>query len=384
MKTTRRTAIKSAAGSTLAIAGLSATSTQAQAPKRKANPKFRVKNGRIKQSIMGWTFKPMPVPELARLSKEVGLVAMEGISRDHYPLLKKLDLDVSLLGSHGFKKGPVDPKNHDECLAKLTEAIEVCAGAGYKRVITFTGMKAEGIDDEQAEKNCIKLWKKVLPLAEKKKVTLCLEHLNSRDDSHPMKGHPGYFGDGVDHCVKMIEKIGSPSFKLLFGVYHVQIMNGGVIRPDQAVQGLHWPLSRSRKPRASGTGRQAGNQLSPRHERHSRNRFRRLRRPRIHSHLGGQGSRPATRRPNPGRLALPLVSQFTANRLEARTNALPGSSFIHTGFFFLRRHRHPACLSGNRQSPYLLGISCRPLRSEDPSSIRIARVESHSFASGKL
>ena len=230
MKTTRRTAIKSAAGSTLAIAGLSATSTQAQAPKRKANPKFRVKNGRIKQSIMGWTFKPMPVPELARLSKEVGLVAMEGISRDHYPLLKKLGLDVSLLGSHGFKKGPVDPKNHDECLAKLTEAIEVCADAGYKRVITFTGMKAEGIDDEQAEKNCIKLWKKVLPLAEKKKVTLCLEHLNSRDDSHPMKGHPGYFGDDVDHCVKMIEKIGSPSFKLLFDVYHVQIMNGDVIR----------------------------------------------------------------------------------------------------------------------------------------------------------
>ena len=230
MKTTRRTAIKSAAGSTLAIAGLSATSTQAQAPKRKANPKFRVKNGRIKQSIMGWTFKPMPVPELARLSKEVGLVAMEGISRDHYPLLKKLGLDVSLLGSHGFKKGPVDPKNHDECLAKLIEAIEVCAGAGYKRVITFTGMKAEGIDDEQAEKNCIKLWKKVLPLAEKKKVTLCLEHLNSRDDSHPMKGHPGYFGDDVDHCVKMIEKIGSPSFKLLFDVYHVQIMNGDVIR----------------------------------------------------------------------------------------------------------------------------------------------------------
>ena len=230
MKTTRRTAIKSAAGSALAIAGLTTTSAQAQTAKNKANPKFRIKNGRIKQSIMGWTFKPMPVPELAMLSKEVGLVAMEGISRDHYPLLKKLGLDVSLLGSHGFKKGPVDPKNHDECLAKLTEAIELCADAGYKRVITFTGMNAEGIDDEQAEKNCIKLWKKVLPLAEKKKVTLCLEHLNSRDDSHPMKGHPGYFGDDVDHCAKMINQIGSTSFKLLFDVYHVQVMNGDVIR----------------------------------------------------------------------------------------------------------------------------------------------------------
>ena len=231
MKTTRRSIIKSAAASTLLTAGLTTpTASQAQAPKKRADPKFRIKKGRIKQSIMGWTFNPMPTPKLAQLCKEIGLLAMEGISREHYPLLKKLDLDVSLVGSHGFKKGPVDPKNHEECVAKLTEAIELCADAGYKRVITFTGMKAQGIDDEKAEQNCINLWKKVLPLAEKKKITLCLEHLNSRDDSHPMKGHPGYFGDDVDHCVKMIEKIGSPSFKLLFDVYHVQIMNGDVIR----------------------------------------------------------------------------------------------------------------------------------------------------------
>jgi len=231
MKTSRRTIIKSAAASTLLTAGLTTpTNSRAQAPKKGADPKFRIKKGRIKQSIMGWTFNPMPTPKLAQLCKEIGLFAMEGISREHYPLLKKLDMDVSLVGSHGFKKGPVDPKNHEECVAKLTEAIELCADAGYKRVITFTGMKAQGIDDEKAEQNCINLWKKVLPLAEKKKITLCLEHLNSRDDSHPMKGHPGYFGDDVDHCVKMVEKIASPSFKLLFDVYHVQIMNGDVIR----------------------------------------------------------------------------------------------------------------------------------------------------------
>ena len=231
MKTTRRSIIKSVAASTLLTAGLTTpTASRAQAPKKRADPKFRIKKGRIKQSIMGWTFNPMPTAKLAQLSKEIGLVAMEGISREHYPLLKKLGLDVSLLGSHGFKKGPVDPKNHEECAAKLTEAIELCADAGYKRVITFTGMKAQGIDDDKAELNCINLWKKVLPLAEKKKITLCLEHLNSRDDTHPMKGHPGYFGDDVDHCAKMIEKIGSPSFKLLFDVYHVQIMNGDVIR----------------------------------------------------------------------------------------------------------------------------------------------------------
>ena len=231
MKTSRRSAIKSAAATTLVATGLTTpTFSRAQAPKKTADPKFRIKKGRIKQSIMGWTFNPMPTTELAKLSKEVGLVAMEGISRKHYPLVKELGMDVSLVGSHGFKKGPVNPKNHEECVAKLTEAIELCADAGYKRVITFTGMKENGIDDDQAEKNCIACWKKVMPLAEKKKITLCLEHLNSRDDSHPMKGHPGYFGNDVDHCAKMIQKIDSPSFKLLFDVYHVQIMNGDVIR----------------------------------------------------------------------------------------------------------------------------------------------------------
>ena len=84
-------------------------------------------------------------------------------------MIKELGLDISLVGSHGFKKGPVDPANHGECVQKLTEAIEMCAAAGYKRVITFTGMKAEGIDDEEAEKNCIACWKKVLPIAEKNK-----------------------------------------------------------------------------------------------------------------------------------------------------------------------------------------------------------------------
>ena len=231
MKTTRRTILKSAATTTVASTLLTAPKAAlAQTPMKVANPKFRIKNGRIKQSIMGWTFNPMPTPELAKLCKEIGLVAMEGISRKHYPMIKDLGLDISLVGSHGFKKGPVDPANHEECVEKLTEAIELCASAGYKRVITFTGMKADGIDDEQAEKNCITCWEKVLPLAEKKGITLCLEHLNSRDDSHPMKGHPGYFGDDVDHCVKMIEKVGSSSLKLLFDVYHVQVMNGDVIR----------------------------------------------------------------------------------------------------------------------------------------------------------
>jgi hydroxypyruvate isomerase len=73
-------------------------------------------------------------------------------------------------------------------------------------------------------------WKRVIGYAEEKKINLCLEHLNSRDNTAPMKGHPGYFGDNVDFCIELIKRVGSPNMKLLFDIYHVQIMNGDVIR----------------------------------------------------------------------------------------------------------------------------------------------------------
>ena len=91
-------------------------------------------------------------------------------------------------------------------------------------------MSEKGISREEGAENCVKVWKTVIPYAEKKGINLVLEHLNSRDDSHPMKGHPGYFGDDVDFCVELIKRVDSPRMTLLFDVYHVQIMNGDVIR----------------------------------------------------------------------------------------------------------------------------------------------------------
>jgi hydroxypyruvate isomerase len=167
---------------------------------------------------------------LAQHCKDIGLVAMEGIDAKVYPLVKALGLDISLVSSHGFDKGPCDPKHYDFALKSLREGIELAVATGCKKVITFTGMKFEGMDRDQAIKDCLDTWKVVLPHAEKKGITLVLEHLNSRDSSHPMKGHPGYFGDDVDFCVDLIKQIGSPNFKLLFDIYHVSIMNGDIIR----------------------------------------------------------------------------------------------------------------------------------------------------------
>ncbi len=179
---------------------------------------------------MGWCFKPMAALELAKHCRDIGLVAIEGISRKDYPAVRKLGLDISLVGSHGFKKGPFSRDNHEACKKAVMEGVDVAVEVGCPSVITFTGMREKGVTDSQGAKNCVEFWKSVVGYAEQKKVNLVLEHLNSRDDSHPMKGHPGYYGDDVDLCVDLIKQVDSPNLKLLFDVYHVQIMNGDVIR----------------------------------------------------------------------------------------------------------------------------------------------------------
>lgn len=231
MTINRRNLLKtSLAGSALIAAGTAASVNAAQPAPTDDLDTFTISKGRIKQSVMGWCFNPMPTMELAKACKEIGLVAMEGVNAKHYPAIKKMGLEISLVSSHGFAKGPVNPEYHQECKKKLMESIDLAVAVKSPSVITFTGMSDEKIDRDQSAKNCVKLWKEVIGYAEKNKINLVLEHLNSRDDSHPMKGHPGYFGDDVDFCVELIKRVGSPNMKLLFDAYHVQIMNGDVIR----------------------------------------------------------------------------------------------------------------------------------------------------------
>lgn len=184
----------------------------------------------IRQSVMGWCFNPMPHLELAHLGKRLGLVAIEGIDAKHYPQVKQLGLDISLVSSHGFATGPVDTANHSQVQQTLRQSIDLAVQVGSPNVITFTGMRVPGMRDEVAKQNCLDCWKRVIDYAQTQGITLCLEHLNSRDDSHPMKGHPGYFGDDVDLCIELIERMDSPNFRLLFDIYHVQVMHGDVIR----------------------------------------------------------------------------------------------------------------------------------------------------------
>ena len=185
---------------------------------------------RVRQSVMGWCFKPMDTITLAKHCKEIGLEAMEGIPNDQYGAVTDLGLKISLVSSHGFAKGPLDSENHAEVERKLRAGIDLAAQYGAPNVITFTGMRKAGISDAAARKNCLNCWKRVMPYAEEKNIGIVLEHLNSKDDSHPMKGHPGYWGDDLHQCAELVSEVGSANFKLLFDVYHVQIMNGDLIR----------------------------------------------------------------------------------------------------------------------------------------------------------
>ena len=192
------------------------------------------KNGNIKHSIVAWCFQDFWSPdELMPIAKEMGCDSVELMDSKYYPDLKKNGMECAIagidIGGPPFMQGFNNPKYHDLVIAATKKSIDECKEFGWKKVIAFTGYE-EGLTKEEGAVNCIKGFKEVVGYAEKAGVTICLEHLNTRDDTHPMKGHPGYQGDDVEYCIEILKSVGSPNLKLLFDIYHVSIMNGDVIR----------------------------------------------------------------------------------------------------------------------------------------------------------
>lgn len=226
----RRMLLGAAAGAVVGAAGLT---RPLQADKQRKGA--AVKNGRIKQSIVHWCFaKHWTVEQTAKIAQQLGVQSIELVAPEHFGLLKKYKLDCAIAGidmspDPPFVKGMNNPKHRDKVLHATRVAIDACHEHGFRRVISFTGMR-DGIPDDVGAKNCVESFKQVIGYAEKKGVTLCLEMLNTRDATHPMKGHPGYQGDNTEYCIDIIKKVGSPHLKLLFDIYHVQIMDGDVIR----------------------------------------------------------------------------------------------------------------------------------------------------------
>ncbi len=199
--------------------------------RKKSGP--AVVNGRINQSVCHWCFtgdgssKPMSLETLCKLCAEMGVKSVELVDPPDWHILKKYDLVCGLANSHGFVQGFNDPENWEMCTDKIKTAVDDCAEAGFPNVITFSGFR-NGIPDDVGLENTVKGLKQVIGYAEKKKINLILEVLNSRVDVE-MKGHPGYMGDTVEWCVEVCKQIGSERMKILFDIYHVQIMQGDII-----------------------------------------------------------------------------------------------------------------------------------------------------------
>jgi hydroxypyruvate isomerase len=184
--------------------------------------------GRIKQSIAYWCVqKYWSIERTCQVARELGCRSVELVEPKDWPTLKKYGLVCAIANSHWFDKGMNNPQYHEMCLSKLREALAACGDAGFPNVITFTGLAA-GIGPEEGLKNCVAGYKKIMSYAEKQKVNVCLEVLNSRV-AVEMVGVPGYQGDHTDYCMQIVQQVGSPRMKLLFDIFHVQIMDGDLI-----------------------------------------------------------------------------------------------------------------------------------------------------------
>ena len=223
-QSSRRALLKSGALAGVAAVGGLLSGRQAEAAEEEY---YRAKNGRINQSVVSWCFNPMKVETLARAAVKMGIKSVELVPAKYWPMLKKLGLACAITSSHGFRTGFAHKEEQAACIDVLRKRIDETAAAGFTSVITFSGFR-KGLSTEDAIDNMVSGFKKIVGYAEKKKVDLCLEMLNSRVDVK-MKGHPGYMCDKIEYALEVCKRVGSPRMKMLFDIYHVQIMQGDVI-----------------------------------------------------------------------------------------------------------------------------------------------------------
>lgn len=225
--------------------GVAAGTRLSQVGAAEAGPAIR--RGRLKQSIVEWPFttagQKWSIEQLCQVAKDLGCPSVELLPAKYYPLLRQYGLtcaigQIDMSPDPPFVYGFNNPDHWPRVMKATTEAIDAAAAFGVPSVICFTGYAARDPKDpksrllspERGARNCVEGFKKIVGYAERKGVTLCLEMLNTRVADHPMKGHPGYQGDHTDYCIDIIRRVGSPRLKLLFDVYHVQIMDGDIIR----------------------------------------------------------------------------------------------------------------------------------------------------------
>ena len=220
-KITRRNTLKKIAGTT--ALGILGTSISQRINAMEAPMDKRLK-GKINHSVCRWCYNDTTLDDLCKVAKEIGLTSIELVGPEEWPTLKKYGLTSAMPwgAGMGIEKGFNNPEFHNELVKSYEDIIPKAAEAGYKQIICFSGNR-NGLDDKTGADNCSLGLKRLMPVAEKHGVIMCLELLNSKVN------HKDYQADHTAWGVEVCKKVGSENIKLLYDIYHMQIMEGDVI-----------------------------------------------------------------------------------------------------------------------------------------------------------
>jgi hydroxypyruvate isomerase len=218
----RRTFIGSSVAATVGL-----VSTAGVAMEGKSTTTGNLK-GNINHSVCRWCYSKIPMEDFLQSLNELGITAMDLTGPEDWPLMKKYGIHASMCwgAGLGIEKGWNDPKLHEELIKDYLQIIPKVAESGYTNLICFSGNR-NGMNDDVGLKNCAEGLKQIMPLAEKHGVVIQMELLNSKVD------HKDYMCDHAEWGVALCKEIGSENFKLLYDIYHMQIMEGDIIRTIQ-------------------------------------------------------------------------------------------------------------------------------------------------------
>jgi hydroxypyruvate isomerase len=182
------------------------------------------RKGRLKQSVCRWCYPKIAVEDFAREAARLGLKAVDLAPPAEWPVYKKYGLKLTMVGGgttipDGFNR----KENHDGIEERFRESVTKAVEFGAPSIIVFSGNR-KGMSDEEGLDNCVTGVKRVIRMAEDKGLLVCMELLNSKVN------HPDYMCDHTKWGVELVKRVGSPQFKLLYDIYHMQIMEGDVIR----------------------------------------------------------------------------------------------------------------------------------------------------------
>jgi len=217
----RRSALRRMAGGAAVLTAATTLRQRLAAADRAAGAQLK---GRINHSVCKWCYPKVALEDLCKAGKEMGLGSIELLEVKDFEVLKRYDLNCAMVSGvpGGITSGLNRLENHDKIVAFFEEAAPKVAAAGDKNIICFSGNR-KGMSDEEGLENCAIGLKRILPICERHKVRAVMELLNSKVN------HPDYMCDHTIWGVELVKKVDSEHFKLLYDIYHMQIMEGDLI-----------------------------------------------------------------------------------------------------------------------------------------------------------